>query len=116
MGEVVGGTVVLLASERAGQGDDELGAVLMRSFVKTLAKAGDAPATVVFLNGGVRLACEGSPVLEELAAMAARGVELLACGTCLDFFGLKQALRVGRVSNMAEIVERLTHGDRVVRP
>jgi selenium metabolism protein YedF len=108
--------VLLLASDQLGQGDPELGALLMRSFLKTLVPAAQAPGAVLLLNGGVRLACEGSAVLPELQALAARGAAVLSCGTCLDFFHLREALRTGEVSNMADIVDRLTRATTVLRP
>lgn len=110
------GTVVLLASDRLGHGDDELGAVLVRSFVKTLAALESPPAAILLVNGGVRLAAEGSPLIQDLEGLEARGVEVLSCGTCLDWFHLKEALRAGKPTNMMEIVTRLTRADRVVRP
>ena len=109
-------TIVLLASDRVGAGDDELGAVLMRSFVKTLAARPALPHAIVCVNHGVRLTCEGSPLLEDLAGLAAHGVKVLSCGTCLDWLHLKEALRAGEPTNMATIVELLATADRVLRP
>lgn len=108
--------VVLIASERFGEGDDALGGILMRAFVTTLAELGPLPEALLLVNGGVRLAAEGSPLIEGLRGLAAAGVEVLACGTCLDFYHLKEQLAVGRVTNMSEIVTALTTADRVLRP
>jgi len=110
------GVVVLFASSLLGEGDPELGRILMRSFVKTLREARPLPSAAIFVNSGVRLTTEGSPLLEDIAALEAAGVEVTSCGTCLDFYGLKDRLRVGRVTNMFEIVSKLTAADRVVRP
>ena len=111
-----GQTVLLVKSERLGSGDDELGGILMQAFFHALTEASDSPATAIFLNGGVRLTVEGSPVLEDLRALADAGVEVLSCGTCLNFFKLTDKLAVGSVSNMYTIVETLLAAGRIVMP
>lgn len=103
-------TTLFISSDKIGSGDEELGALLMRGFIKTLIEATSLPARIILMNSGVRLAVEGSPVLESLSALAARGVEILACGTCLDFYKLKERLAAGRVSNMFEISGFLLEG------
>lgn len=108
--------VVLFASDRLGDGPEELGRVLVRGFVKTLREQGPPPWRMVFLNSGVALTTEGSPLAEDLQAMEAAGAELLSCGTCLDYFHAKEKLVAGRVSNMREIVETLTRAGRLLRP
>jgi selenium metabolism protein YedF len=108
--------VILFASDRIGDGPDELGRVLVRSFVKTLAEQGPFPWRVVCLNSGIALTTEGSPVADDLRAMESAGAEILSCGTCLDYFHAKEKLLVGRVSNMREILETLTRAGRVLRP
>ncbi|MCK9459008.1 MAG: sulfurtransferase-like selenium metabolism protein YedF [Proteobacteria bacterium] len=107
---------VLFASATVGHGDDDLGRLLTVAFVKTLKSLSPPPKTLLFMNGGVRLAVEGSELVGALAELEAEGAELLVCGTCLDFFRLKEKLRVGKVSNMFEIASRLVAADRVVRP
>jgi selenium metabolism protein YedF len=109
-----GKTVVFVADRGLGRSDPELGDILMRAFLATIADLPQPPDTVALMQGGVRLACEGSPVLEPMAALQAKGVAILVCGTCLDFFGLMGKLQVGRVSNMAEIVETLMAAGRVI--
>ena len=108
--------VVLFASDRIGDGPEELGRVLARSFVKTLHEQGPLPWRMVFLNAGVAHTTEGSPVAEDLRAMETAGAEILSCGTCLDYFHTKEKLLVGRVSNMREIVETITRAGRLLRP
>lgn len=109
-------TVVALTSDKMGGGDDELGAALMKAFVYALGQQETLPDTILCYNGGAKLTCEGAPSLEDLKAMAARGVEVLTCGTCLNFYGLTEKLAVGGVTNMYVIVEKLAGADRVVRP
>ena len=110
------GVVILLAGDQLGSGPEELGGVLIRSFLKTLRDLEPRPRRMILINSGVRLALEGSPVLDDLGALEAAGTELLSCGTCLDYFQAKDRLRAGRVSNMNEIVTTLMRAERVVRP
>jgi tRNA 2-thiouridine synthesizing protein A len=107
---------VLISSERLGRGADELGAILMRSFIKTLVEVTPLPETAVFINGGVRLTTRGSELITDLEGLADAGVDILSCGTCLDYFNLKEQLRVGRASNMLEIISRLSAAGVVIRP
>jgi len=107
-------TVVLVASDIIGRGDDELGRILIRSFLHTLNEVEPLPETIIFLNAGVKLAVEGSPVLEDLAALAEKGVQILACGTCLGHFGLKEKIAAGEISNMYSIAETLLGAGNVV--
>jgi len=107
---------VFFASATIGHGDDDLGRILMVAFVKTLKGLAPRPRTLLFMNGGVKLAAEGSELVDALRELEAEGAELLVCGTCLDFFKLKEKLRAGKVSNMFEIASRLVAADRVVRP
>lgn len=107
---------VFFASATIGSGDDDLGRLLMVAFVKTLKSLAPAPKTLLFMNGGVKLVAEGSELVGAFLELEAAGAELLVCGTCLDFFHLKEKLAAGRVSNMFEIASRLVAADRVVRP
>ena len=108
--------VVYLNSHLLGVGDEALGSILMRSFLKTLLDLDTKCFRLILINSGVRLASEGSEVLETLKALSEEGVEILSCGTCLDFYGLKEKVRVGVVSNMVEIAQSLLKADRLVRP
>ena len=99
-----------------GQGDGELGAVLMKGFLFALGQLPELPRTVLFYNGGARLTVEGSDSLEDLRTLEAQGVEILTCGTCLSFYGLTEKLAVGGVTNMYSIVEKLAGASRVIRP
>jgi len=109
-----GKTVVFVADRGLGRSDPELGGLLMRAFMATVADLPQPPDVVVLMQGGVRLACEGSPVLEALARLQENGAQVLVCGTCLDFFGLMDKLKAGRISNMAEIVDSLMAAGRVI--
>ena len=94
----------MIAAERFGQGADKLGALLLQGAVKTLGKLDIQPDTLLFLNSGVKLCCEGSPLLKDLATYEKSGTRILCCGTCLDFYNLKESLVVGKMSNMLEIL------------
>lgn len=107
-------TAVWIPSRTFGRGNDELGAILMKSFLFTLAQEPYRPTRVVLANRGVELCCEGSEVLESLRALEEAGVEIIACGTCLDFLGLMDKIVVGTVSNMADIVEALSGADKLI--
>ncbi len=88
-------------TEILGAGDEDLGRLLMKNFIYSLARGDQAPARLMFMNGGVRLTCTGSPVLDDLRAMHEAGVIVKSCGTCLDFLGLKEELAVGEIGDMA---------------
>jgi selenium metabolism protein YedF len=109
-------TVAYINSQFLGIGDDALGAILMRAFLKTLLEMENKPSPLIFINSGVKLTSEGSEVLESLRVLAGGGVEILSCGTCLDFYGLKEKLRVGIVSNMYDIAQSLLEADTIIRP
>jgi len=111
-----GPTVVQITASTMGSGDDELGALLMRSFVKTQADLDDKPDAMIFYNAGVKLCCEGSLLLNDIRALEASGIEVIACGTCLNYFELGDKLAVGRVTDMLEIAGRLASAGRVIRP
>lgn len=113
-----GPLVVQVSSDRMGRGDGELGALLLRSFLKTQAQLEPQhrPDAIIFYNAGVRLCCEGSDLLEDLRRLEAEGIEIIACGTCLNYFGLASKLVVGRGSDMLEIASRLAGAGRIVRP
>lgn len=105
---------VFITAEGIGAGSDELGGKLMLNFLSTLPELGPALWRLVLVNGGVRLACEGHPCLEKLQALAASGVSVLVCGTCLGFFGLTDAKRVGETTNMLDVVTSLHLAGKVI--
>jgi selenium metabolism protein YedF len=108
--------VVYINSHLLGVGDDALGSILMRSFLKTLLDLEAKPSRLILINSGVQLASEGSEVLDTLRALSEEGIEIFSCGTCLDFYGLKEKVRVGVISNMYDIAQSLLEADRLIRP
>lgn len=108
--------VVAVTASVMGTGNDELGAVLIKGFLYALTQQEQLPSTILFYNGGAALTCEGSASIEDLKSLEALGVEILTCGTCLNYYKLSEKLLVGGVTNMYEITERLTQADLVVRP
>ncbi len=103
-------TVYLVITDSIGQGSPDLGYTLIRSFFKTLRELNPAPAALIFMNAGVKLVVEGAQTLEDIVALHNKGTEILACGTCLDYYKIKEKLAVGVVSNMFEIVEKMGTG------
>ncbi len=106
--------VVLVAGDTLGRGVAELGDILMRGFFHTLNEVEPLPSAIIFINRGVSLVTEGSEVLDDLRALCEKGVEVLACGTCLRYYGLTDKVEAGQVSNMYSIAETLLRADSVV--
>lgn len=115
-GAPVGKACVVISADHMGEGDEKLGHILIKSFFFALRQSLSEVETIVAYNGGVKLFCEGSEVLEDLQAIKDGGVEIQVCGTCLDFYGLKEQLKVGTVSNMYSIVEAQTKAGKILRP
>lgn len=107
-------TVMVIGSESLGRGSEELGGILIRGLMHTLAEGNRRPSTLIFVNSGVKLVTADSPVLEDLRSLASQGVEILACGTCLGYYELKDKVAVGQVSNMYSIVEAMLDADKVL--
>ncbi|WP_239462391.1 sulfurtransferase-like selenium metabolism protein YedF [Enorma phocaeensis] len=107
-------TTVLVGSASFGQGSEELGGILIKGLVYAMSQAENPPSRMVFYNGGAPLTCEGSPMLDDIRELERRGCEILTCGTCLDFHGLRDELAVGGVTNLYAISEILLGSDRKV--
>jgi selenium metabolism protein YedF len=107
--------VVFVTSNLFGEGDERLGQVLMRAFVKTIKELETQPTRIIFANSGVRLTTTGSDLIDDLAQLEQRGIEIMSCGTCLDYYHLSDSLAVGSVSNMFDIATCLVEADRVVK-
>ena len=108
-------TVVFITADVIGRGDDTLGAKLMVNFVGTLPELGDRLWRIVLVNGGVRLAVTGSPVIDKLKTLEQAGVSILVCGTCLDFYGILDKKEVGQTTNMLDVVTSLDLADKIVQ-
>lgn len=114
--QINGSTVVAIDSFQMGRGDDELGKTLMKAFIYALSQQEQLPETIIFYNGGATLPIEGSVCLEDLMSMEAQGVEIITCGTCLNYYGLTEKLATGQIGNMYTIVEKLSRAAKVVKP
>lgn len=108
--------VVAVSSDTMGLGSEKLGKTLLKGFLYALGQQDVLPRTILFYNGGASVTCEDSASLEDLKSLEAQGVEIMTCGTCLDFYGLTEKLKVGEITNMYSIVEKLTGADLVVKP
>jgi selenium metabolism protein YedF len=111
-----GPTVVVLSSDKMGEGDEKLGRILIKGFIYALTELDKLPASVIMYNNGVKLAVEGSDSLADLKLLEAQGVEILACGTCLNHYQLTERLGVGSITNMYHIVEKLSEAWKVIKP
>jgi selenium metabolism protein YedF len=110
-----GGSVLLVASDSIGDGPPELGRLLMKNFIISLLEVAETPERIFFVNRGVFLTTEGSEVIEALAKLADRGVEVLSCGVCLDFFHVREGLLTGSVTNMFTMAESMLRAGSVIR-
>ena len=108
--------VIAVTEDKMGRGNDELGAVLIKAFIHTVAGQAKKPNVMIFYNTGVKLTVQGSDVLEDLKQMESEGVQILVCGTCLNYFEIKDKLAVGIVSNMYDIVETMSSAGRLLAP
>ena len=113
---VSGGLVVAVDTDVMGRGNEELGKTLMKGFLFAVSQLPVPPKTMLFYNGGAKLTTEGSDSLEDLKKLEGQGVEILTCGTCLNYYGLTEKLAVGSVTNMYTIVEKLAGAGKVVKP
>lgn len=110
------GMLVVLSANTMGTGDPKLGTSLMKAFVFALTKQDQLPDTILCYNTGAYLTCEGADTLEDLKLLESEGVTVLTCGTCLDFYGLKEKLAVGGATNMYDIVERMESAAQIIKP
>lgn len=111
-----GPTVFVIASDVMGHGNDELGRLLMKAFLHTAVDLEYGPNILIFYNTGVRLAAIDSGALDDLKTLEAKGVKILVCGTCVNFFGLAGQIGAGTVSNMYDIANVLSTAGRIVKP
>lgn len=111
----IGDWAVLVCDDRMGAGAEELGKILIKGYFYALTESKPYPKAILFMNQGVNLTIEGSESLEHIKMLEDQGVEILSCGTCLDFYDLKSKLMVGSISNMYTIVEKMNEVTKVVR-
>jgi selenium metabolism protein YedF len=109
-----GNIVLVITSDTVGRGSDELGGILMRAIMHTLLEVKPQPNIIVLMNNGVKLAVTGSPVVEDLQELVDSGIEILVCGTCLNYFGLTDSIAVGEISNAYTIAETMLRAGKVV--
>lgn len=109
-------TVVAIASNQMGVGEEALGKTLLKGFLYALTQQDVLPDTILFYNGGASISCEGSDSLEDLKWLEQQGVEIITCGTCLNFYGIAEKLAVGKVTNMYEIVQTMMSADSLIKP
>lgn len=110
-----GRPTVVISSEHMGQGDDELGSILIKAFIFSLTQAEPLPERIIFYNSGVKLCCKGSPVLEDLKTLNKAGVEIWPCGTCINYFKLEDEVELGTITNMYGIVEALHSAPKLIK-
>ncbi len=108
--------VVYINSDLLGIGDEVLGSFLMKAFLKTLLDLEKKPDRLILINSGVRLASEGSQVIDTLRTLSEKGVKIVSCGTCLDFYKLREKMSVGTISNMYDIIQSMIEADCLIRP
>ena len=106
---------ILVATNLLGNGDDRLGETLMKVYINTLAESEVLPENLIFINGGVKLTCTGSDVLDSLNSMQEKGVNIISCGACLDFYNLKDELKAGEIGNMYQIIELMNKSGNTIK-
>jgi selenium metabolism protein YedF len=112
---LTGGLVVFITSDKLGVGDERLGSILIKAFLNTLHDSEPKPKTIIFINNGVKLSTEGSEVLDSLEALTEDGVEIVSCGTCLNYYGIVDKLKYGIAGNMYDIVNILLEAGKVIK-
>lgn len=106
---------IIVSSSLLGNGDDRLGETLMKVYINTLAESEILPENLMFINGGVKLTCTGSDVLDSLNSMEEKGVNIISCGACLDFYNLKEELKVGEIGNMYQIIDLMNKSGNTIK-
>lgn len=106
---------ILIGTDKLGNGDDSLGKTLMKSYIYALSESDRLPRKIMFLNSGVKLVNKDSSVLEILESLKSKGVEILSCGVCIDFYGLKETMAIGEITNMYTIVEEMNSVAKLIK-
>jgi selenium metabolism protein YedF len=108
--------VIVISSDKMGRGPDELGAILMKAFINTIKDVDPLPSSIIFYSTGILLVVNGSPLVDPLRDLVAKGVKVLVCGTCADYFLKKNQVMVGTISNMYTILETITKASHAIAP
>ena len=111
-----GNKVIVISANQMGSGSEELGKTLLKGFLYAVTQQEELPKTMLFYNSGVYMTCEDSPSLEDLKSLEAQGANIMSCGTCLNYYGLTDQLKVGSVTNMYDIVETMEQADSIIKP
>jgi selenium metabolism protein YedF len=106
--------VIVITSDKLGAGEDKLGQLLMKTYTYTLSETKPYPKAVIFMNSGVKLVVESSEALENIQKLAELEIEIISCGTCLDYYNIKDKLKVGIIGNMYTIVEYMNNAVKVI--
>ncbi|WP_195467693.1 sulfurtransferase-like selenium metabolism protein YedF [Clostridium sp. D43t1_170807_H7] len=110
----LGNWSIFINKEIIGAGNEELGQSLMKMFIYTISEGEDLPKSILFMNGGVKVPSLNEQGIEHLKVLQDKGVELLVCGACLNFYGLEDKLEVGKISNMYEITNAMKEASKVI--
>ena len=108
--------VVCIKSSTMGNGSEELGEILMKAFINTLIDSEELPSHIIFYNSGAQLVITDSGVVESLKQLSKSGIKIIVCGACVDYFGIKEKLEIGIISNMFDIISILSKADKVIYP
>ena len=108
--------VICIKGLEMGHGSQELGEILLKAYINTIKEVNPLPSTIIFYNNAVKLTEKKSSVLEELKLLEKKGVTILVCGTCTNFFDITEKIETGTISNMYEIAEILSNADKVIYP
>jgi selenium metabolism protein YedF len=111
-----GYNLICIKNDKMGFGNDDLGAILLKAFVNTIKEVKPLPRIIVFYNSGVMLTTATSPLLAPLKELESLGVELIICGTCADFYKIKDRIGVGKISNMYSIISSLSNAASIIYP
>lgn len=109
-------TVICVTTDQMGRGDEKLGRILIQGFINTVKDLNPLPTTIIFYNAGVKLTTSDSPVIQSLEQLQKTGTKIIVCGTCVDFYSLKEKIKIGEISNMYSIMEKLNSATKVIYP
>jgi selenium metabolism protein YedF len=107
-------TVILITNNGMGHGPEDLQLTLLNKYLQLLDQNGELPAAICFYTEGVKLVTDGSPVLDQLRTIETKGVRLIVCSTCLNYFGLTDKVKTGIVGSMADILEAQQKAGKVI--